>query len=146
MSDFFRKCYLCIAFKLSCMSEAFKSLFQHAANQGYKANVVKPLIGMAAILLFIGLMLMYIEQDIMGYIIFGSAIVMVIVFVISYFMCLAKDPDLLRSERFVIEKSALEKVSISGDSTFPGTINLPHLDYLKIESIKELDKCRREDQ
>jgi len=115
------------------MNQMLTSILQQATSQGYRSNVVKPLMGMVIILLCATAVLFYVKFFLFATIIGGLAIAIVVAFLIAYFYCLWKNPDLLRSERYNLEKTAMEKTSITGDS-LNGQIQLPQRDYVIIEA------------
>jgi hypothetical protein len=110
---------------------------ENASSQGYRSNVVKPLSGMVIILLLGSGGLYTVKNFLFANIIGGLAIVLVIAFIISYFFCLLKNPDLLRSEKYNLEKSAIEKIAITGDSRTSSNIVPPIMDYVVVESVTE---------
>lgn len=119
------------------MSEYLKQILEHATSQGYRSNVLKPLLGMEIILLIATIFLFRFGINVLGYILGSIAIVIIICFLFGYFYCLFKDPNLLRSERYNLEKTALEKVAISGDSGYKSHIQLPNHEYVVVESIND---------
>ncbi|WP_343524384.1 hypothetical protein [Pedobacter sp.] len=114
------------------MYKALTSFLEHATSQGYRSNVVKPLTTMAIILIVATGFLFYFKVDFFGYLIGSLAVLMVIAFLISYFICLFKNPDLLRSEKYNLEKTAIEKVSYNGDSVV-GHVQLPPREYVMVQ-------------
>lgn len=119
------------------MYNSISSLIQHATSQGYRSNVVKPLTGMAIVLLIATVVLFYFKVIIFGYIIGSLAVVLILAFLFSYFFCLVKNPDLLRSEKYNLEKTAMEKVAITGDSTNRHSIAMPQSDFVIVEGNQE---------
>lgn len=115
------------------MSEHLKQLFEFATSQGNRSNVVKPiLIGFIATL--IGAVVgVYFESNIITEYCLNLSIVLLVAFLIAYFWCLHKDPNLLRSEKYNLEKTAIEKATFKGDSAVVGHINLPNKDFVIIE-------------
>lgn len=119
------------------MSYNFKEMFENASSQGSKSNVVKPLIGVLAILLIGAFFLFKYEMETLAYITIVLLILTFLAFIFSYFFCLFKNPDLLRSEKYNLEKTAMEKVSFSGDSTSKIKINIPEMEYIVAEPIQD---------
>lgn len=119
--------------KINFMSEHLKQLFEFATSQGNRSNVIKPiLIGFVATL--VGAVAgVYFKSDIITEHCLNLSIVLLIAFLIAYFLCLFKDPNLLRSEKYNLEKTAIEKATFKGDSAVIGHINLPNKDYVVIE-------------
>ena len=112
------------------MSEKIRALLEHATSQGYKSNVIKPLMGMMIIFVLGGCLTYYLNIEIFGHILLGLATFTGLCMLFAYFFCLFKDPDLLRSEKYNLEKTVIEKVSITGDSIIERGLNLPITDYV----------------
>lgn len=126
--------YNCI--KLLPMPEYLKQILEHATSQGYRSNVLKPLYGICIILFLAAIASFYFKAEAMAYICLCFAFLIVLSFLFCYFYCLFKNPDLLRSERFNLEKTALERVNQSGDS-FSGKIKLPEKDFIVYKEISK---------
>ncbi|WGQ15563.1 hypothetical protein [Sphingobacterium faecium] len=92
-------------------------MFESATTQGYRSNVLKPIMWIMFVLFAFTITCLYLKQEVFAYIFIGLGIIFLILSAYAYFYCLHKDPDLLRSEKFNIEKTALEKVAITGDSS-----------------------------
>lgn len=122
------------------MHEKLSQILENATSQGYKSNVVKPLMGILIIMLTASIILAYLKVNGLSIACAVFAFLIVIVFLVGYFYCLFTNPDLLRSEKFVLEKTAIENVAFKGDSMSKGFLNAPELDYVKIESLKDLNK------
>ncbi|MFC4477408.1 hypothetical protein [Flavobacterium chungangensis] len=112
----------------------WSEIAENASSQGHKANVVKPLSGMAIILLLGSGGLYYVGSYLFANIIGGLAVLIIIAFLVSYFFCLFKNPDLLRSEKYNLEKTAIEKIALVGDSRTSTSINAPEMDYVTVET------------
>jgi hypothetical protein len=119
--------------KIKNMSEYIKQILEHASSQGYRSNAIKPLMGGIIICFVLSMATMFMGYDIAGYIMLGFGGICVICFLIAYFLCLHKDPNLLRSEKFILEKTALEKALMS-DSAKNTSIKLPESDYVTYDS------------
>lgn len=128
-----RTAYLYLCRKIRQMTNQITSLLNHATSQGYRTNVVKPLMGMVIILLVATIALFYFGFIIPAYIIGIFSLICIICFLGCYMYCLFKNPDLLRSEKYNLEKTALEKVSITGDSV-NGRLQAPQMDYVIVSS------------
>jgi hypothetical protein len=129
-----RKLYLYIFKVKQFMADRLSQLLEHATSQGYKSNIIKPLLGMEIILLFATVALFRFNALLFAYILGSLAIVVVIGFLFSYFYCLFNNPDLLRSERYNLEKTAIEKVAVTGDSVSSPEILLPQRDFVLIRA------------
>ena len=128
-----KKIYDYICSKIVFMSEHLKQLFEFATSQGYKSNVLKPII-VGIIISIIGAVAgAYYKSQIITIGCLILAFIFVISFLIAYFFCLCKNPNLLRSERYNLEKTAIEKATYKGDSAVVGHINIPQKDYVLIE-------------
>ena len=134
-----KKVYFYFLIKINDMAGKYSEMLEHATSQGYRSNVVKPLLGMMIIILAAIIFLYKVEAIIFANILGGIAILLVLAFLFSYFYCLFKNPDLLRSERYNLEKTALEKIAISGDSMSEGKLIAPNMDYVVIKSINDAD-------
>ncbi|WP_413534125.1 hypothetical protein [Empedobacter brevis] len=115
------------------MSILFKTLVEQVASQGYKSNIIKPLLGMMVIFLLGVIATKYYEIPFIPYIFMVLITICGIGMLFTYFYCLFKNPDLLRSEKYNLEKNAIEKVSIVGDSEKKASINLPTSEYVIIK-------------
>jgi len=137
--EFFRmkkkaiKLYIYASEKLRSMTN-WNEILEHASSQGYRSNIVKPLFGMSIVLFLASALFLFLGSNLLAYVSFGMAGLTFITFLISYFYCLFKNPDLLRSEKYNLEKTAIEKVSLSGDSLTKGKLLPPNMDYVKVES------------
>ncbi len=131
-----KKVYFYILTKINFMALKYNEMLEHATSQGNRSNVVKPLLGMMVILLVAVVFLYKVDAVLFASILGGVAILLVFAFLYSYFYCLFKNPDLLRSEKYNLEKTAMEKVSFSGDSTSKIKVNLPEMQYIVAEPIK----------
>lgn len=130
-----KRIYYYFCNKIKKMSDTLRQLVEHATSQGYKANVLKPLIGMEVVLLFATISLFKLDIFVFGYIVGALCVIILICFIYCYFYCLFKDPNLLRSERYNLEKTAIDKISIQGDSSFKSHIAIPDTRYVVIESM-----------
>ena len=125
--------YYYICKKIKCMSDYLKHIFEHASSQGYKSNVVKSLFGLLSILLTATIILFKVEAIVFGYILGSVSILIVFAFLFAYFYCLFKDPTLLRSEKFILEKTAIEKAMISDSTKMNMSINPPKSEFVTYE-------------
>lgn len=97
------------------MNEFFQ-IFSHAEGKATKSTVITPLTYvMAVILASLAASMKYHAPTWVLISTVVMAICILLIFFITYFYCLFKNPDLLRSEKYVISKMALEKTS-KGDS------------------------------
>lgn len=112
------------------MSEIYKLLASQLSNQGSKTNIVRPLIYLMGVLLASSIFLFQYNIEIAGYIVLGAAGVVLLSFLVIYFICLFTNPDLLRSEKFVLEKTAIERTAQIGDSNYKATILPPDSEFV----------------
>lgn len=120
------------------MSYKFKEIFENATSQGYRSNVVKPLMGLIIITLVFSAIFAFLNKEVLSIISMITSIVIIVVFLIGYIYCLLNNPDLLRSEKFILEKSIIEQTSMTGDSTTKYSLNNPDMDYTVVESIEDI--------
>lgn len=104
----------------------YSFLASHLSSQGSKSNVLKPLMFILVFLLATICFLVKFNLMIFAYVFLGVFVLILIGFLFTYFYCLFKDPDLLRSEKYNLEKTAMEKTAILGstDNSYkilPGT-------------------------
>lgn len=114
------------------MSEQFKQFLEFATSQGYRSNVIKPLIVCIIISILGSTAGAYYGSQTIILCCLVLAFIFVIAFLVAYFFCLYKDPNLLRSERYNLEKTAIEKATFKGDSAVTSHLNLPQKDYVII--------------
>lgn len=122
--------YCYIYNKINYMAKYLKDLLEHATTQGYKSNVIKPLSGMMIIFLIGTVVLSYFNVAYFPIVLGVLTTICGIGMLFAYFFCLFKNPDLLRSEKYNLEKTAIEKVSITGDSSTRASILMPRSDYI----------------
>ncbi|MCX6256815.1 MAG: hypothetical protein NTW49_02790 [Bacteroidia bacterium] len=95
---------------------AIKELFQRSDSSGSKSTVLKPLTWFISII--IGGLILLIKIDAPLWVVIMFSIVMgivIIVFLFSYLYCLFTDRDAIRSEKYSIQKMAIEK-GLYGDN------------------------------
>ena len=126
------------------MSEFISSIFKQATAQGFKSNVVKPLMGMFTLFVIATVVLYWLEVPYFSIAMGCLMMIAGIVFLIAYLYCLFKNPDYLRSEKFVVEKMAIEKAAL-GNSMTP-MIKLPETEYVIVDSNKENNKNIQEEE
>lgn len=115
------------------MSETIKDLIENATAQGFKSNVIKPIMGLM-IIFFIGAIgSTYFKVEYLPLLFTILLGLCGFLALFSYCYCLIKDPNLLRSEKYNLEKTAIEKVSLIGDSTSRPQIAMPHSEYVIVE-------------
>lgn len=138
--------YLCD--KIKDMSNYLNALLEHATSQGYKSNVIKPLVGMMIVFVIGTIASHYFGVPYMPTILCILSTLCGIGLLFAYFFCLIKSPDLLRSERYNLEKTAIEKVALIGDSTTKTSITFPHSDYVVVDSsqIGQIEQIQAEDE
>lgn len=87
-----------------------KEIMVKSDNSGEKSTILKPLTWLISILMGGIIALFYIKAENWIIIAFFCIICLIILlFVFSYLFCLYKDKDALRSEKFYIQKMAIEK-------------------------------------
>ena len=85
-------------------------------NSGEKSTILKPLTWLISILLASMILGNYFELPKWILIMFAIIVgIIIILFIVSYIYCLFNDRDALRSEKFSIQKMAIEK-GVYGDS------------------------------
>lgn len=101
-----------------------RSLLEQATAQGSRSTALKPLGWLLALLLSSTLGCFSLKAPIWASVLLGVlSTIAVIVYVGAYVFLLVKNPDALRSERFFLQKLAIEK-GLYGDSLV-GTLELP---------------------
>lgn len=110
-----------------------KQLFENVTTQGYRSNVIKPLIALLIIMLTATIALFHYKIPFFGYCTGILSIIIVIIYLVAYLICLNKNPDLLRSERYNLEKTAMENVAIKGDSN-SAQIQAPQREFIVIQN------------
>ena len=138
------KLYNTFAKKIKDMSEHLKQILEYATSQGYRSNVVKPLMGILSFSVIITIGGAYLNCNIVIYFGIGLTMFLVAAFLFAYFFCLFKDPNLLRSERYNLEKTAIEKATIKGDSNLSGYIKAPNTEYLIVDGSN--NTCDRKEE
>ena len=113
------------------MSEYLRQILEHASSQGYRSNAIKPLIGGVIICFVLSIIAFYINALIIVYFLIGFGSLFSIGWLFAYFFCLFKDPNLLRSEKYNLEKTAIEKATMFGETNNKRVeINMPPSDYV----------------
>lgn len=136
-----KKLYFYIFRKFYGMNVKLSQILENATSQGYRSNAIKPLSGLIIICITSSFLFAYINVMTLSIVFSIVTILLIVGFVIGYFYCLFNSPDLLRSEKYILEKTAIEKVSQLGDSFNKGaTIVNPDLDYVVVESMKSQEK------
>ena len=93
-----------------------KELFERSDASGSKSTILKPLTWFLSVLIGGIILIIRIEAPLWLIIFFASIILTtMILFFFAYIYCLFKDRDALRSEKYSIQKLALEK-GIYGDN------------------------------
>lgn len=127
-----RRIILAIFGKFKTMSEkAYRELFDSATSQGFKANVLKPLISVIIILLVADFAFLYFGFIAVGITFVVTTLIIIVVMVACYVFCLYTNPDYLRSEKYNLEKTAIEKTAMIGDTTI--RVIPPSTDYTVME-------------
>jgi len=121
------------------MPDYLKHILEHATSQGYRSNVLKPLYGLMIILFLAMIVSLWLKMNVVAYICLAFALFIVVAFLVCYFYCLLKNPDLLRSEKFNLEKTAMEKIAVSGDSIKKNmkSLDTDYVNFVSLGDIKE---------
>jgi len=140
------------------MYNSISSILNHASVQGEKTNVLKGLIWPPTILSITGFLFIVtgntLAKDYSLLLTMLGLIVVILgllVGIFLYYFFYVKafniDPDLLRSENFVLEKTALDKVSITGDSATRASISTPHShsNYIIVEG-QQLEETKEDNE
>lgn len=95
---------------------AIKELFQKSDSSGSKSTILKPLTWLLSIIIA-GLLILVKFNSSLWMIIMFSVImgIALIIFFFAYIYCLFTDKDALRSEKYSIQKMAIEK-GLYGDN------------------------------
>lgn len=89
-----------------------------ASQVGEKSNVVSVIIALIGLLLVVMILaVIYKAPTWVIASILAFAIIFCVFFMVIYTYCLLKDPDLLRSERMVLKKMAIERKLVGDSST-----------------------------
>lgn len=118
----------------------FKELFERSDSSGSRSTILKPLTWFLSIL--IGGLILLIRLKAPNWILVLFAIILCLVisiFFFAYVYCLFKDRDALRSEKYSIQKMAIEK-GIVGDNIV-GVIN-----GVKTQQLANVDLSNQSDE
>lgn len=98
------------------MLTGIKELFERSDTSGSKSTILKPLTWLISILIGGFIFLINFKAPNWTIILFSIVIcIILILFIFVYIFCLIKDRDALRSEKYSIQKMAIEK-GIIGDN------------------------------
>ncbi|MEP0712984.1 hypothetical protein [Algoriphagus sp.] len=96
--------------------EGFRELFQRSDASGSRSTILKPLTWFLSAIIGGFLLAIKMESHSWILVLFAIIIVMTIsIFFFAYIYCLFKDRDALRSEKYSIQKMAIEK-GLVGDN------------------------------
>jgi hypothetical protein len=96
--------------------QLIRMLMQHAEAGGSRSTVLKPVGGMLAIFVSATLLAFYFKlPNLVGTILLICMSISALLYIFSYIFFMFKDKDALRSEKFFLEKMALEK-GLIGDN------------------------------
>jgi hypothetical protein len=125
--------------------QLIKSLFEQAVTSGYRSTVLNPLHWLISILIS-GLIISFCYglPSWMTITFFGCAITAIILYFVAYIYFMIKDRDALRSEKFTIQKLAIEK-GIIGDSVH-GILKNDNLISLLLPQAKSHQDKKEEDK
>lgn len=98
--------------------QAIRSLFEHAVTSGYRSTALYPLGWIIALFLSSTLLSFYLGAPSWVGITFGSlGVVSSLMYLAAYLYFMFKDRDALRSEKYSIQRLAIEK-GLVGDSLY----------------------------
>lgn len=99
------------------MNSWLSILIDRATSQGYKSNVLRPIISIVAVILACSIYYCYVDAFLLALIALAIVAVFAVVFIGVFIYCIIKKPDLLRSERYNLQIKAMEQnISSSGNS------------------------------
>lgn len=100
------------------MSNWLSILIDRATSQGYKSNILRPIISIVAVIFAASIYYCYQNAFLLALISLGMAVLFVLLFIFTFLYCMVKKPELLRSERYNLQMKAMEQnMSSSGDSS-----------------------------
>lgn len=100
------------------MNNWLSILIDKATSQGYKSNILRPIISIVAVIFAASIYYCYQNAFLLAFISLCMAILFAILFIVTFIYCMLKKPDLLRSERYNLQMKAMEQnMSSSGDSS-----------------------------
>lgn len=112
-----KKIYDYICSKIRVMNSWLSILIDRATSQGYKSNVLRPIISIVAVILACSIYYCYVEALLLAFIALIIVAIFALVFIGVFIYCIIKKPDLLRSERYNLQMKAMEQnISSSGNS------------------------------
>lgn len=115
--------------------ELVKAFLEQASASGTKANVLKPMNWMILTLIAAVIAMFKIGVPIwISILIITFMVISIIIFLFAFLYCLFKDRDALRSEKYSIQKMAIEKGFV-GDNIY-GRISQ---EFLRSLSLQEND-------
>lgn len=118
--------------------ELIMAFLRHASSKGSRSTVLKPLGWLIPMLLSSMLISFYIgSPSWVSVLLVVFNILTVALYFFTYMFCLFKDRDALRSEKFSIQKMAIEKGYLGDDST--GLLNPSKNIDLLVGSHTEVD-------
>jgi hypothetical protein len=98
--------------------DSIVELFQSSASSGSKSTIIKPLSwAIATVLLALLILVKLNAPNWIMYLMAGFLVLFVLLFIAVYVYCILNMPDTLRSEKFTIEKMAIEKGIYGDDKT-----------------------------
>jgi hypothetical protein len=105
------------------------SLIRHASAQGARSNVLNPLHIFIAMLLSSTIISFIRNLTLLSYILGFFTIIALLTYIFCYLYLMFKDRDFLRSEKYSIQKMAIEK-GFYGDST-SGVVELDNIGSIR---------------
>jgi len=116
-----------------------RAFFEQALAKGSKSTILKPLGWMMAICISATLTSAHFSlSEWIVYLFAGFSCVTMVLYLIAYVFCLAKDRDALRSETYSIQKMAIEKGFVGDDISGVLPVQRVHTGKL-IESTSSMD-------
>lgn len=116
------------------MGNYFRGIYDSSAK-GQKSNVMNPLIGITSVFIAGSIISHRFDVTYLTIVLIGLSVISGLGFIIGYFFCLFKNPDLLRSEKYNIQKSALENAAMFGNNDNPITNSLPNPNRVIVEGL-----------
>lgn len=111
-------------------------LEQHFRQGGHKSTVLMPLTWLIGMLFLSGTFSKYSGQpDWITFTLFWIAFAVIFIFIACYLYCLFTNPDLIRSEKYVVQKMMIEK-GFLGDDKYEAPINIDE------EYVRESDESQ----
>ncbi len=116
-----------------------KAFFEQALAKGSKSTILKPLGWMMAICISATLTSAHFSlSEWIVYLFAGFSCITMVLYLIAYLYCLAKDRDALRSETYSIQKMAIQKGFVGDDISGALPVQRTHTGQL-VEGSSDID-------